>query len=149
MPLHAPSAGESTSRGGAQHGLSRDGGVAFDLERLVLTLPEARAGLHHVHVQALAKCWEPFWYEREKAPESERGTSHRTPTGARARAQSDLPIRGAKEVLHQRAFAGPELDKLRARKKSAARLSEGLGMACATLSFRPGRMQESPSPSKY
>ena len=89
MPLHAPTAGKSASCGGAQHGLSRDGGVAFDLERLVLTLPEARAGFHHVHVQALAKRWEPFWYEREKAPESERGTSliGRRPARARARNQ--------------------------------------------------------------
>ena len=84
----------------------------------------------------------------EKSTRVREGISHKTPTDARARNQ-ELPIRGAKEVLHQRAFAGPELDKLRARKKSAARLSEGLGMACATLSFRPGRMQESPSPSKY
>ena len=148
MPLHAPSAGESASRGGAQHGLARDGGVAFDLERLVLTLPEARTGFYHVHAQALAKIWEPFWCERKKSTRVREGISHKTPTDAHARNQ-ELPIRGAKEVLHQRAFAGPELDKLRARKKSAARLSEGLGMACATLSFRPGRMQESPSPSKY
>ena len=83
MPLHAPTARKSASCGRAQHGLSRDGGVAFDLERLVLTLPEARAGLHHVHVQALAKRWEPFRCEREKAPESERGTSRKTPTDAR------------------------------------------------------------------
>ena len=85
MPLHAPSAGESASRGGAQHGLARDGGVAFDLERLVLTLPEARTGFHHVHAQALAKIWEPFWCERQKAPESERGSlTRRRPTRARA-----------------------------------------------------------------
>ena len=85
MPLHAPSARESTSRGGAQHGLARDGGVAFDLERLVLTLPEARTGFYHVHAQALAKIWEPFWCERQKAPESERGSlTRRRPTRTRA-----------------------------------------------------------------
>ena len=84
MPLHAPTAGKSASCGGAQHGLSRDGGVAFDLERLVLTLPEARTGFYHVHAQALAKIWEPFWCERKNAPESERGyLTRRRPTRAR------------------------------------------------------------------
>ena len=119
MPLHAPSAGESASRGGAQHGLARDGGVAFDLERLVLTLPEARTGFYHVHAQALAKIWEPFWCERKKSTRVREGISHKTPTDARARNQ-ELPIRGAKEVLHQRAFAGPELDKLRATRAPRA-----------------------------
>ena len=115
MPLHAPSAGESASRGGAQHGLSRDGGVAFDLERLVLTLPEARTGFHHVHAQALAKFWEPFWCERQKAPESERGSLAKRHRRAHAKSRA----------TDSRCEGGPSSACLcRARARQAARAQE-------------------------
>ena len=135
MPLHAPTAGKSASCGGAQHGLSRDGGVAFDLERLVLTLPEARAGFHHVHVQALAKRWEPFWYEREKAPESERGTSLIGRRPARARARNQI----YRFAVRRRSFIsvplpGPSSTSC-VQQERRVPLRGGLGKTCATLSF--------------
>ena len=133
MPLHAPTAGKSASCGGAQHGLSRDGGVAFDLERLVLTLPEARTGFYHVHAQALAKIWEPFWCERQKAPESERGSlAKRRPTRARE-------IKSYRFAVRRRSFIsvplpGPSSTSC-VQQERRVPLRGGLGKTCATLSF--------------